>query len=638
MIASSRGRRSNRAWDRSGGIHPWGGRARVAAALALLTLTIATPTSRADDVDNCLFCHQFRGLSRYDEAADRVHLFFIQPEYVHDRLGPHARLSCTDCHPREEVGVVPHAETSPVDCARTCHLSGAGGAQQLFSHRGVAEMLNESVHSHSTLDALQFSGGPVLEEGQSQCLYCHDEPVFRGPARMGLSGLAATGVAHDRCDACHREQIPVDVPFALRHIASRLQPARSAVETAQVCSLCHADPLVRQAHDLPNSVASYMRSFHGKAALLGDEQTADCTGCHVRRGANVHEMLGPEHPESAVAPVRVADSCRSTDCHPGADKGLANAAVHLDLSVSAGSLEYLVAALFIVLTVFTFGPSMVLCALELLHIVIGSNHHESNGAGAMVRRVLAHPDGRRKLMRFTVSQRAQHWALAILFSMLAVTGFPMKFADAGWARAVVDGLGGLNVTRVIHHWAGLALMLGLGGHLAYVVWTVLRRRRESHERGLVSAITSLPMWVSLDDARKGGHLLAYLLRLTRSKPTFGRFNVKEKFEYIGVFWGTILLGITGVMLWGEQAVSHLFGGRVFNLALIAHTYEAFLAIIHVGILHIVNVMLSPAVFPLSLATITGDTPSGELAEGHDEFVAQAARDLNLADAGGHSHG
>ena len=70
-------------------------------------------------------------------------------------------------------------------------------------------------------------------------------------------------------------------------------------------------------------------------------------------------------------------------------------------------------------------------------------------------------------------------------------------------------------------------------------------------------------------------------------------------------------------------------GRILNIALIAHTYEAFLAVIHVGILHIVNVVLSPHVFPLSRATITGETPLRELAEQHSEFVQKAARDLGL---------
>ncbi|MEP0845725.1 MAG: hypothetical protein HRF50_02765 [Phycisphaerae bacterium] len=604
----------------------------VAGALSAIALPVAAPRALADDPDNCLFCHQYRGLSRYDAAADRLHLYFVQPEYVHERRGPHARAACTDCHLREEVSVVPHKTTTPVNCTQTCHLNDPTGIERRFSHAGVADVLARSAHPPEVLDGLSFAGGPVLSEGQSQCLYCHDEPLFRDPtgAMPVLSSLG--GRTFDRCDTCHREQIPSDVAYYLRHIASRLQPARPTLELAQICGLCHSDPAVLAQHEIPNSVGSYMRSYHGKAALLGDQETANCLSCHVRAGGSAHLMLGPQDPASSVNVVRVADSCRSTACHPGADKALAAAAVHLDLPTVRGSLEFIIAALFIVLTVATFGPSMLICVLELLDVVVGRHSHAEHRMLALTQAVLDHPLGRRKLTRFTVNQRVQHWVLVALFATLALTGFPMKFADQAWAKRVIDVFGGLSTARTVHHWAGLALATGMLMHLGYVVATIIiRRRHEAPDgrRGLVAAVTSLPMWVTPADGVKGLKLLAYLAYLSRERPTFGRFNVKEKFEYIGVFWGTALLGITGIMLWGEQLVSHVFGGRVFNIALIAHTYEAFLAVIHVGILHIVNVILAPHVFPLSLATLSGKTPISELAEGHSEFVEQAALELGV---------
>ncbi|MBK8270956.1 MAG: hypothetical protein IPK83_22670 [Planctomycetes bacterium] len=74
-------------------------------------------------------------------------------------------------------------------------------------------------------------------------------------------------------------------------------------------------------------------------------------------------------------------------------------------------------------------------------------------------------------------------------------------------------------------------------------------------------------------------------------------------------------------------------GRAFNLATIAHTYEAFLALIHVGILHIYNVILAPKVFPLSRATLTGETPLAKLAEEHSEMVEDVARELGIQATG-----
>jgi len=605
-----------------------------AAALILAGLATLTPAaSLAADPDNCLFCHEFRGLSRYDREAGGVHVYFVDPDYFHDLAGPHARLDCTACHPREEVAVVPHFPVSRVNCTQVCHLSEPGRQERRFSHSNVAAMLDASVHTREMLSQIQFAGGPLLEPQQSVCLYCHDEPVFRDPANVFPALPALGSRAFDRCDVCHRAQIPVDAEYYLRHVASRLQPARPPLAQTQVCAVCHSDPEVRRTHDLTDAVASFLRSFHGKAALLGDHSTANCLDCHVAAGENAHLMLGRADPRSSVNPANVASACRSTACHPGADPQLAAASVHLDLPTARGTLEFLIAAAFILLTIGTFGPSLLLCVLELFQIVIGRHHEGRREAQALVGAVLAHPAGRRRLVRITVSQRYQHWILVLLFVTLAITGFPMKFADRTWARSLVDSLGGLHVTRTIHHWAGVALMLGFLAHLVYAFPALLRIARRpapgGGRVGLLRGVWQLPMVIAPWELPKAIQQLAYLVGLRREPPTFGRFSVKEKFEYIGVFWGTTLLGVTGLLLWGQQFFSHYFSGRVLNIALIAHTYEAFLAIIHVGILHIVNVVFSPHVFPLSMATITGATPVTELADAHSEFVQDVARDLGI---------
>lgn len=606
-------------------------RTRRAPLLAVAWFAVlAVPVVRAADPDNCLLCHQFRGLSRYVEAEDRLHLFFVDPDYQVHLLGPHARLACTDCHVRDEVAVIPHQPVTKVNCTQTCHLSGARGEPLRFSHDAVATVLDQSVHAPAGFEKLSFENGPLLENNQSRCLYCHDEPVFRTPSGATLMGPHNT---FDRCDACHRDQISIDTDYMLRHVASRLQPSRPPLEMAQVCAACHADAKVIAEFGLPNAVASFVRSFHGKAALLGADNAANCVDCHVSRGADAHSILGPMNPQSSVNPAHVADSCRSLKCHPGADLAIASFAVHLDLPTDHGTLEFLIAAAFIVLTAVSFGPSLVICLLELFQIVIGRRPPSEEASHHLVMKVLHTPGGAAKLVRFTLSQRIQHWILVVLFAALAITGFPLKFADQLWARVVVESLGGLSVTRFVHHWAGLALVIGFAAHFVYCITTTIRKaknlRPDGKPVGLFRAFWDMPMLIHPADLLKGGPLMLYLLGLKREPPTFGRFTIKEKLEYIGVFWGTTLLGITGIALWGMQTSTWFVSGRLLNIAIIAHTYEAFLAIIHVGILHIVNVMFSPNVFPLSLATITGATPVVELAEAHSEFVEDAAHDLGI---------
>jgi cytochrome b subunit of formate dehydrogenase len=110
----------------------------------------------------------------------------------------------------------------------------------------------------------------------------------------------------------------------------------------------------------------------------------------------------------------------------------------------------------------------------------------------------------------------------------------------------------------------------------------------------------------------------------------GRFSLEEKFEYFGVFWGSMLLGLTGILMWANDWTSGFLGGRVLTIAALVHTFEAFLALLHVGIIHMISVIFSPVVFPVSPAMITGDTPPEEMAEGHAGMVEQAANKLKLA--------
>lgn len=606
-------------------------RVKTQAFLASILILLTAQPALGADPDNCLFCHKYAGLSRFDREEGRVRVFHVDPNYSLKKLGPHSRLKCTDCHDREEVGVIPHLPTTTVDCTRQCHLVNPHGKSRRFSHENVSSMLEQSVHTPDILRDLEFTGGPLLGKDQSFCLYCHDEPIFRDPSGMN-PGIADTGAwSSDRCDVCHQVQVPAEIDYYFRHIASRLQPARPTLESTQICAICHSDPAVRAKHGLRESVASYMRSFHGKAALLGDQRTASCVSCHIATDSNVHLMLSANDRASSVHPLNVGDSCRSTVCHPGADRGLGRAGVHLDLPSAQGTAEFALAVAFILLTALTFLPSLLLVLLELFRLVIGRRHDEGGQIRRKIDRLNQDPIGRRLLQRFTVFQRVQHWTLAVLFILLALTGFPMKFAAKDWAKTLIDAFGGLGPARAIHHWCGIALIVGLALHVFYMIWIIRKRqiaaRVEGRQLGFVIALITNPIWISLNDLKKTLHLLAYLVGLRSQRPAFGRFSIRDKFEYIGVFWGTVLLGATGIILWGEQLSSHLVSGRLLNLALIAHTYEAFLAVIHVGILHICNVMLAPSVFPISLATVTGQTPTDELAESHSEFVDEVASRL-----------
>lgn len=601
------------------------------AAFGAVLLAGVQPAPAADP-ENCLSCHRYRGLGRISEDGQSIHLYHVDPNY-HDRaLGPHARLRCTDCHPRDEVGVIPHQPVSPVNCTTTCHLTGQAQVEIQFSHADIAGMLETSVHKLETLNKVNDLLGGHLREGQSRCLLCHDEPSFR----RGSDNWGDYEAPINRCDVCHGPQLPVDTRFMYWHVHARSRPQRSNADVARGCALCHSDERVRKAFEMPDATASYLASFHGKAMMLGSETTAGCLDCHVSQMQNVHLMQSPEQPGAPTHEAQLADTCRSPACHPTAGARISTAAIHLDLS-AGGNVEYIIAAIFIVLILFTFGPSVLLQAMEMLQIVLRRHDLRQHEHEQLARQLMADPKGRRALVRFTPHQRVQHWILAICFTLLVLTGFPIKFADRDWARWLIDLFGGLTVARLIHRYAGVILMIGFAYHLAYAMVSAAKMKRATGQ-GWFKTIFDLPMLTNPRDLKQLFHQLAFLFFLKKTRPELPRFSLKEKFEYFGVFWGSALLGVTGLLMWFNAWTTEHLPGRVLTIAALVHTFEAFLALLHVGVIHMIGVIFSPMVFPLSRAMTTGDTPIEEMAEAHSGMLHDVAGKLGIQPAGEVHHG
>lgn len=626
---------------------------RWIAIFALACALGMSAVARAADPENCLMCHRYQGLGRIDENGESVRLFHVDPMYYDRELGPHARLKCTDCHPRDQVAVIPHQSVTPVDCTNACHLVTPNRPPQQFAHDSIADMLKHSAHTPEVLKKSNELLGSPLREGQSTCLLCHDEPTFRRDKKRFAFEDASTS----RCDVCHGERLPQDTPFAFKHVVSRSRPARTHEQLARSCALCHSNSAVRREFEMPDTIASYLASFHGKAMLLGDEETAGCLDCHVGELQNVHTMKPHDAVASSANEGKLPDTCRSDACHPAAGALVTAAAVHMEItpsryetassddrSDSSGgvaatttspkqsiwSIEFMIAGMFVVLIMCTFGPSAVLQLLELLQLVLGRHNLRHFEYIELNNRIKQNPDGTQKLSRFSIHQRVQHWILAICFTALVLTGFPIKFAGDPWAKWLIETLGGLTMARRIHRYSGLILVVGAVYHILYVLYCLIQDKRRRNVSWM-RAVLDLPLVVTPADVKELLHLLGFLFFLRKTRPAPGRFGLKEKFEYFGVFWGCTLLGMTGILMWGNSWTSHYVSGRMLTVSNLIHTLEAYLAILHVFVFHMIGVMLSPHVFPLHKAMFTGETPAAEMADAHAGMLKQAASDLAISD-------
>ncbi len=599
--------------------------ARLASVVGVLLVLCGSVS--ASDKDNCLLCHRFRGLSRLDPKTNELRLFFCSAEYYEYRQGPHARVDCTGCHDPDEVRVIPHHVKTRVDCTKTCHVSQATGVALRFSHRRVEASLERSIHSPETLDALKFEP-PLLRPGQSACLYCHDQPTFGFDRGVPEGFLRHSGGT--RCDTCHSEEVPIDITYFANHVASRMKPARPVKQLAQVCAVCHSDPQIMKRTGGHDPVASYLQSFHGKASLLGSHKTATCVECHSAPDGDQHMMLAKDDPGSSINPVNLPDTCRTTACHPGAPPEMSRAAVHLDLDPTQRTPEFYVAIFFIVMTASVMAIFFLLVVLELFNALVRPHDHEHERLVRLARRVLQHPEGRQLVQRMSIHERLQHWGMAIPFAVLVFTGMPIKFAETHWAQTIVTFMGGLAVFRTMHRVAGVLLIAVFFYHIGYLLVKLAmqlhRDRKAGARKSLWRYIYDAPQMLRPQDAIDFLQLMGYLLFLRKERPRFRRFNFAEKFEYWAVFWGMPVMGLSGLALWGNAAISEQFTGRILNFAFIIHSDEAYLAFIYIATIHLFSVMFSPAVFPLSPGSLSGQAPAEELVEGHrGELEAIAAR-------------
>ncbi len=185
----------------------------------------------------------------------------------------------------------------------------------------------------------------------------------------------------------------------------------------------------------------------------------------------------------------------------------------------------------------------------------------------------------RTYRRFALSQQIEHGLVILAFVTLALTGLPQKYAGAAWAEAMIGLFGGIERTRLIHHYTAILLMLEAVYHIVAVGYRVFVRH---------VGLTMLP---SLMDVRDAWQTLLYNLGLARQRPQMGRYTFEEKVEYWSLVWGTIIMIVTGFMMWNPIATARFLPGQFIPAAKAAHGGEALLAVLAIIIWHMYHVHL-----------------------------------------------
>ena len=235
--------------------------------------------------------------------------------------------------------------------------------------------------------------------------------------------------------------------------------------------------------------------------------------------------------------------------------------------------------------------------------------------GAATRVPPAPADAVTYVRRFDAKTRVLHVVIMVTFLGLSATGMPLLFSDAPWARLLAALFGGFHGAGLVHRFMGVTLLGAVVWHLADVCWRAFVRG----ERGLFWGPTS--MVPQPRDVSQFWQQMKWFFGKA-PYPRYEHFTYWEKFDYLAVLWGTLLMGAAGLVLWFPEAASRILPGWMFNVALFVHGAEASLAIGFIFVVHFFNGHLRPGKFPMDLVIFTGLVSDEEL---RHERAGQYAR-------------
>ncbi|MFC4308188.1 formate dehydrogenase subunit gamma [Steroidobacter flavus] len=161
--------------------------------------------------------------------------------------------------------------------------------------------------------------------------------------------------------------------------------------------------------------------------------------------------------------------------------------------------------------------------------------------------------GRRTLERYTPNERTNHWTVAIVFIVTAISGLALFHPALYWLSGL---LGGGTWTRILHPFLGvlLAIFFTL---LAATMWKFNTMERRDWQ------------WL-----RQGRDILNN--REARA-PEVGRYNGGQKLLFFVFVICVLCLLLSGIVIW-RQYFSMYFSASVVRAAAVVHAVSAFVMI------------------------------------------------------------
>lgn len=199
--------------------------------------------------------------------------------------------------------------------------------------------------------------------------------------------------------------------------------------------------------------------------------------------------------------------------------------------------------------------------------------------------------GKTVYQRWNIHHRITHIGIYAPFILCALTGLPLKFHHKAWAIAVANFFGGGDGLLQWHLFAGIMIFTACFYHLGYsLVWAL------SHSNSLQIP----PIWFGAKGTWTAmKQYFSYQLGFSDEHPKFGRYQWKEMIDYWAVFWGMVMIGGSGLLMWFPEFTFQYFPKWFVDAYRWAHSDEAVLAVLFIFTWHFYNVHFQPNFFPMS---------------------------------------
>ncbi len=542
---------------------------------------------------------------------------------AHGRAFTEKQANAPDCLTCHRDPVVPAAKT-PVTLAQklaqtkqceSCHVGKDNVADRSLRGTKFVTDFDRSVHGSALLGGKVEAANCVDCHGAHEmnramvggarmnkqrvaetCAACHKKPGHEFEESVHAAALRKGNADSATCTDCHGEH-------DIRGHRDPTSPVNAKNVAQQVCADCHDSLKLTKKYGIAShTFQTFADSYHGLAVRGGSVEVVNCASCH-----NSHAIKSQDDPTSTIHRDHLAQTCGQ--CHPGANTRFAMGRVHVSPEAGRGKdgsdpILYFIATFYVLLIVATIGGMAV---HNLLDFVKKIRRKLAIQQGLIAEEHVAH----RLYLRMTVHERWQHGVLVVSFVLLVITGFMLRYPEAWWVAGIRNlSARAFEWRNLVHRVAGVVLLLSGAWHFWYLACT---RPGRALFRDL------LPRKRDLTDPFA---VLKYNLGLAPAKPAFGRFCYIEKAEYWAMMWGSILMGVTGVVLWFENTSIGLFTKLGFDISRTVHFYEAILATLAIIVWHFYFVIFNPDVYPMNLSWLTGRMSEKEMLEEHPAHLAE----------------